>query len=165
MKSRRRWSKSNPWKPGYRHLALHIELSGGTGRLQSRGNGRPSNPLQSRGGIFRPYRRHRHRPRGRRSRRGHFGKHFTLDRGMNGPDHRASLSPAELKAMILGVRRLEKAIGDGDKRPRPSEAPVAAVARRSLFAKTDISRNDSFSIAMLSLSGRPAASLRTASTT
>ena len=72
-------------------------------------------------------------------------KHFTLDRGMNGPDHRASLSPAELKAMILGVRRLEKAIGDGDKRPRPSEAPVAAVARRSLFAKTDISRNDSFS--------------------
>ena len=99
------------------------------------------------------------------SRRGHLEKHFTLDRGMNGPDHRTSLSPAELKAMILGVRRLEKAIGDGDKRPRPSEAPVAAVARRSLFARTDISRNDSFRIAMLSLSGRPAASLRTASTT
>jgi N-acetylneuraminate synthase len=60
-------------------------------------------------------------------------KHFTLDRSLPGPDHRASLEPEELRAMVSGIRRVESALGDGIKEPRASEIPVAAVARKSLF--------------------------------
>ncbi len=59
-------------------------------------------------------------------------KHFTLDRSLPGPDHRASLEPDELAAMVRGIRHAEAALGDGLKAPRPSEAGVADVARRSL---------------------------------
>jgi N-acetylneuraminate synthase/N,N'-diacetyllegionaminate synthase len=59
-------------------------------------------------------------------------KHFTIDRTLPGPDHRASLEPDELAAMVRGIRNAEAALGDGIKQPRPSEASVAAVARRSL---------------------------------
>src|SRR5436309_860837 len=60
-------------------------------------------------------------------------KHFTLDRSLPGPDHKASLEPAELKAMVLAIRNIEKALGDGIKRPSPSEEQNKASARSSLL--------------------------------
>lgn len=65
-------------------------------------------------------------------------KHFTLDRALPGPDHRASSEPAELAALVSGIRRVEAALGDGRKRPASSEADTAAVARRSLVAARDL---------------------------
>jgi sialic acid synthase SpsE len=65
-------------------------------------------------------------------------KHFTLDRSLPGPDHRASLEPEELRAFIEGVRRIERALGHGRKEPAASEAPIAAVVRKSLVAACDI---------------------------
>ena len=61
-------------------------------------------------------------------------KHFTLDRGLPGPDHRASLEPGELAALVTAVRETESTLGDGDKRPMASEAAIAAVVRRSVHA-------------------------------
>lgn len=61
-------------------------------------------------------------------------KHFTLDRSLPGPDHRASLTVDELAAMIAGIRTIERAIGDGVKAPSATEAPVRSLVRRSLFA-------------------------------
>lgn len=61
-------------------------------------------------------------------------KHFTIDRSMDGPDHRASLDPNDLAAMIRAIRNVEKALGDGVKKPTASELPVRDVARRSLVA-------------------------------
>ena len=55
-------------------------------------------------------------------------KHLTLDRGMEGPDHKASIEPEEFCRMVVGIRRIESMMGDGDKRPRPCEAPARAVA-------------------------------------
>lgn len=65
-------------------------------------------------------------------------KHFTLDINMEGPDHKASLSPEEFKELVAKIRLVEVAIGDGIKRPQPSELPTAAVARRSIVAARDI---------------------------
>lgn len=65
-------------------------------------------------------------------------KHFTLDRNMEGPDHKASLEPTELKAMVTAIRHLEKAIGTGNKTPSPSEQKNIAVARKSIVAACDI---------------------------
>jgi N,N'-diacetyllegionaminate synthase len=59
-------------------------------------------------------------------------KHFTVDRRLPGPDHLASLEPAELSALVRGVRAVESALGTGDKTPSPAERAVALVARRSL---------------------------------
>jgi len=61
-------------------------------------------------------------------------KHFTLDKGLPGPDHRASLEPDELAGLVRAVRRVEAALGDGEKRPMPSEADTRRVARKSLVA-------------------------------
>jgi sialic acid synthase SpsE len=61
-------------------------------------------------------------------------KHFTLDRAMPGPDHRASLEPGELSAMVHIIREIERALGDGVKRPAPTELANTAAARRSLHA-------------------------------
>jgi N,N'-diacetyllegionaminate synthase len=61
-------------------------------------------------------------------------KHFTLDRNLPGPDHKASLEPEELKAMVTAIRNIEAAMGDGIKRLTPSEARNKAVARKSLVA-------------------------------
>jgi N-acetylneuraminate synthase/N,N'-diacetyllegionaminate synthase len=61
-------------------------------------------------------------------------KHFTLDRTMPGPDHRASLEPGELSAMVRMIREVEAAMGDGVKRPAAAELANAAAARRSLHA-------------------------------
>lgn len=65
-------------------------------------------------------------------------KHFTLDRGLPGPDHRASLEPPELSKLIQGIRKVEEALGDGRKVPAASELDTAKVARRSLVAARDI---------------------------
>jgi len=65
-------------------------------------------------------------------------KHFTLDRTLPGPDHRASLEPEELAALVKSIRNVEAALGHGRKEPAASEAETAAVARRSLVAARDI---------------------------
>ncbi|MFK7800624.1 MAG: N-acetylneuraminate synthase [Anaerolineae bacterium] len=65
-------------------------------------------------------------------------KHFTLDRNLPGPDHRASLEPDELKALVSGIRNVEMALGHGRKIPAASEANTASVARKSLVAAHDI---------------------------
>jgi N-acetylneuraminate synthase len=67
-------------------------------------------------------------------------KHFTLDRNLPGPDHKASLEPDELKEMIKGIRNVEKALGDGIKRPTKDEVAIKRVARRSIVARVDIHR-------------------------
>lgn len=72
-------------------------------------------------------------------------KHFTLDRNMEGPDHKASLEPDELKAMVSSIRHIEQALGNGDKIPSPSEKKNIAVVRKSIVAKTDIKEGDIFS--------------------
>jgi N,N'-diacetyllegionaminate synthase len=73
-------------------------------------------------------------------------KHFTLDRRMEGPDHRASLEPDELKAMVQGIRHIEKAVGTGDKTPSSSERKNIAVARKSIVAKTAIKAGEVFTV-------------------
>lgn len=65
-------------------------------------------------------------------------KHFTLDRNLPGPDHRASLEPDELGALVRAIRNVEAALGDGKKQPAASEVDTAAVARKSLVASRDI---------------------------
>ena len=65
-------------------------------------------------------------------------KHFTLDRDLPGPDHRASLEPTELKAMVNGIREIEQALGDGRKMPASSEEDTRRVARRSLVLREDV---------------------------
>jgi N-acetylneuraminate synthase/N,N'-diacetyllegionaminate synthase len=65
-------------------------------------------------------------------------KHFTLDTNLPGPDHKASLQPEELKQMIEAIREVEKAIGDGSKRPTAEEEEIKKVARRSIVARIDI---------------------------
>lgn len=69
-------------------------------------------------------------------------KHFTLDRNMEGPDHKASLEPDELKAMVDAIRNVERAMGDGEKKPSESEIKNIAIARKSIIAKTDIKKGD-----------------------
>lgn len=71
-------------------------------------------------------------------------KHFTLDRTLPGPDHRASLEPDELKAMVQGIRNIEKALGDGIKRPSPSELKNKPIARKSLVAARPIKAGEYF---------------------
>jgi len=61
-------------------------------------------------------------------------KHLTLDKGLPGPDHRASLDPGEFTALVRAVRSVESALGDGRKRPMPAEADTRRVARKSLVA-------------------------------
>lgn len=65
-------------------------------------------------------------------------KHFTLSRDLPGPDHRASLEPDELSAMVAGIRVAESALGDGIKRPQPIEGDTARVARKSLVVARDL---------------------------
>ena len=72
-------------------------------------------------------------------------KHFTLDRDMSGPDHKASLEPDELKAMVAAIRNIEAALGDGIKRLTPSEARNKSVARKSLVASKTIKAGEAFS--------------------
>lgn len=67
-------------------------------------------------------------------------KHFTLDRGLPGPDHAASMEPQELHAMVAAIRKVEAAFGSPEKRPADCEADTSAVARKSLVAAKNIPR-------------------------
>lgn len=69
-------------------------------------------------------------------------KHFTLDRTMDGPDHKASLEPAELKQMVDSIRNIETAIGDGIKKPNKSEMKTSKVVLKSILAKRPIKKGD-----------------------
>ena len=67
-------------------------------------------------------------------------KHFTLDKKMEGPDHRASLDASELKAMIKAIRNIEVALGNGIKQPSPSETKNKSIARKSLHLVSNLSQ-------------------------
>ena len=69
-------------------------------------------------------------------------KHFTLDRNMEGPDHRASLEPEELAAMVSGIRRVEKMLGSGEKTASPSEKKNRDIARKSITARCAIEKGE-----------------------
>jgi N,N'-diacetyllegionaminate synthase len=71
-------------------------------------------------------------------------KHFTLDKNMEGPDHKASLEPNELKTMIAAIRNVEKAMGSGEKKPSTSEIKNISIARKSIVAKFDIHKGTVF---------------------
>ena len=72
-------------------------------------------------------------------------KHFTLDKMMKGPDHKASLEPHELKAMVNAIRNIEKALGSYEKKPSPSETPNIEMARKSIVAAQKIKKGEIFS--------------------
>ena len=71
-------------------------------------------------------------------------KHFTLDKNMEGPDHKASLEPHELKAMIDAIRNIEKSLGNGIKKPSKSELKNKYIARKSIVAKKEIKKGEIF---------------------
>lgn len=71
-------------------------------------------------------------------------KHFTLDKNMEGPDHRASLEPHELRKMIRQIRNIEVALGSGVKEPSDSEQKNINIVRKSIIAKIDIKQGDIF---------------------
>lgn len=74
-------------------------------------------------------------------------KHFTLDRNLPGPDHRASLEPAELRDMVSAIRNVERSLGDGIKRPTASEWKNRPIARKSLVAAQGIRRGEPLALA------------------
>ncbi|MFZ3051792.1 MAG: N-acetylneuraminate synthase [Sulfuricurvum sp.] len=69
-------------------------------------------------------------------------KHFTLDKTMEGPDHKASLEPHELNAMVCAIHNIEKALGDGIKKPSASEAKNMNIARKSIVASCFITQGE-----------------------
>ena len=71
-------------------------------------------------------------------------KHFTLNKNMEGPDHRASLEPEELNAMVRAIRNIEKALGNGIKKPSPSELKNKPIARKSIVAAKNIKKGEVF---------------------
>jgi len=78
-------------------------------------------------------------------------KHFTLDKTLPGPDHQASLEPQELKLMIESIRNIEKALGDGIKKPSKSETPNKTIVRKSIVAKKAIKKGEILSEDNLSI--------------
>lgn len=73
-------------------------------------------------------------------------KHFTLDKTMSGPDHQASLDPAELKTMVAAIRIIESAMGNGVKEPSPTEVKNLGIVRKSLVAVRPIEAGEKFSM-------------------
>ena len=73
-------------------------------------------------------------------------KHFTLDRNLPGPDHKASLEPRELTVLVQAIRNIETAMGDGVKRPMKSELANMHAARKSLVARQRIQKGDVFTV-------------------
>ena len=71
-------------------------------------------------------------------------KHFTLDKGMPGPDHRASIEPDELATMVRQIRIVDEALGEPEKKPSPSELKNIEIARKSIVARIDITEGDIF---------------------
>lgn len=82
-------------------------------------------------------------------------KHFTLDCTMDGPDHKASLEPDELKAMVKAIRNIELALGSSIKKPSKSEMPNIQIARKSIVAKSGIKKGEILSEENLTIK-RPA---------
>ena len=78
-------------------------------------------------------------------------KHFTLDQTMEGPDHKASLEPNEFKSMVRAIRNIEKALGDGIKKPSKSEIKNMAISRKSIVALRAIKLGEIFSVANLAV--------------
>ncbi|RXJ55368.1 N-acetylneuraminate synthase [Candidatus Marinarcus aquaticus] len=78
-------------------------------------------------------------------------KHFTLDKDMEGPDHKASLEPEELKAMVQTIRNIEQALGNGVKQPSPSEIKNMSVVRKSIVAKQAIKKGEIFTAENLTI--------------
>lgn len=78
-------------------------------------------------------------------------KHFTLDQTMEGPDHKASLEPHEFKSMVRAIRNIEKALGDGIKKPSESEIKNMAITRKSIVASRAIKSGEIFSVASLAV--------------
>ena len=78
-------------------------------------------------------------------------KHFTLDKNMDGPDHKASLEPRELKQMVRSIRNIEQAMGDGIKRPNASEQKNAEVVLKRIIAKEPIKKGEILSVDNLTL--------------
>jgi sialic acid synthase SpsE len=72
-------------------------------------------------------------------------KHFTLDRSLPGPDHKASLEPSEFNAMVSGIRNIEIALGDGINRPSNGELKNIPIARKSIVASQSIQMGEVFS--------------------
>jgi len=72
-------------------------------------------------------------------------KHITIDKNMNGPDHKSSLNPREFKEMVVAIRNIEEALGDGIKRASLSELKNKNIARKSIVAANDIKRGEIFS--------------------
>jgi N-acetylneuraminate synthase len=85
-------------------------------------------------------------------------KHFTLDRGMPGPDHAASIEPAELCRLVADIRDVEAALGDGTKGPRPSERDAMTNLRKSVVARRDLRAGQALTEADLTIK-RPAGGL------
>lgn len=73
-------------------------------------------------------------------------KHFTLDRNLPGPDHKASLEPDQLAKMVMGIRQASEALGTSEKMPSASEKPNMAIARKSLVAMADIAEGEVFTL-------------------
>jgi len=71
-------------------------------------------------------------------------KHFTLDKTMDGPDHKASLEPEDLKAMVSSIRNIEKALGGSEKKPSPSESANIEIVRKSIVASKSIKKGELF---------------------
>lgn len=78
-------------------------------------------------------------------------KHFTLNRQMPGPDHKASLEPDELKAMVSAIRNIEIALGNSEKKPTPQEIPLKAIARKSIVAIKPIAAGEVFTTENISI--------------
>ena len=71
-------------------------------------------------------------------------KHFTLDKTLDGPDHKSSINPEELKAMVSSIRNIEKALGSSIKKPSKSEKPNITMARKSIVASKSIKKGELF---------------------
>lgn len=78
-------------------------------------------------------------------------KHFTLDKNMKGPDHKMSVVPEELKAMVQAIRNIERALGDGMKRPSKSEETLKKIVRKSIVACVDIDKGARITVDMLTI--------------
>lgn len=90
-------------------------------------------------------------------------KHFTLDKSMEGPDHKASIDPKELEYLVKSIRKIEAAFGDGKKIPTNNEDEIAKLVRKSIYANKDITANEEISRDKLKISrpgdGLPPSSL------
>ena len=78
-------------------------------------------------------------------------KHFTIDRTFCGPDHKASLEPNELKKMVKGIREIEKALGNGIKKPTNEEENIKKIVRKSIVARIDILKGSTITKDMLGI--------------